>query len=283
MDYGDLNDEELEAHLNPRVAVPDFQAHIDDYVARSAAARARLPAELDVPYGESALEKLDIFPSADPDAPVQVFIHGGYWRALDKADHSFAAEALVEAGATVVMPNYDLCPAVDLDRIVEQVRAAVAWTHRHARDFGGDPDRLFVSGHSAGAHLAVMALSDDRQQDLPATAIRGITAISGLYDLRPVLRISINDDVRLTEEMAERNSPTLHPPARARPMVLAVGADEPAGWIKQSADFRDAYSRVAGACDYLEVAGRSHFSILHDVADRDTALCQAMLRQMDLA
>ena len=283
MDYGNLSDEELEAHLNPRVAVPDFQAHIDDYVARSAASRARLSAEIDVPYGRGALETLDIFPSAKPDAPVQVFIHGGYWRALDKADHSFAAEALVEAGATVVMPNYDLCPSVDLDRIVEQVRAAVAWTYRHASGFGGDPDRLFISGHSAGAHLAIMALSADRDQGLPPTAIKGVTAISGLYDLKPVLRISVNEDVRLTAEMAERNSPTLHPPARGLPMMIAVGADEPAGWIKQSTDFRDAYNRVCGPCDYLEVAGRSHFSILHDVADRDSALCQAMLRQMSLA
>ena len=128
-----------------------------------------------------------------------------------------------------------------------------------------------------------MALAAEHHQDPSLPAIKGVTAISGLYDLKPVLRVSVNEDVRLTEAMAERNSPTLHPPTRALPMVLAVGADEPAGWIKQSADFRDAYSRVAGPCDYLEVAGRSHFSILHDVADRDSALCQAMLRQMDLA
>ena len=284
MDYRALSDEELESHLNPRVAVPDFESHLADFAARSARSRADLEAVLDLPYGESPLERLDIFPAAAPGAPVQVFVHGGYWRALDKSDHSFVAEALVAAGATVVAINYDLCPAVTLDRIVAQTRAAIAWTYRNIGDYGGDPERLFVSGHSAGAHLAVMALLEDwpGQHDLPPEPIKGVTASSGLYDLAPVLRISVNEDVRLTADMAARNSPTLHPPRQALPMLLAVGAEEPAGWIQQTTDFRRAFEASAGPADFLEVPGRNHFSMLYDLADPETPLCRAVLAQMGL-
>lgn len=285
MNHRALTDEELEGHLNPRVAVPGFESHLADYATRSARSRAELEAVLDLPYGERPLERLDVFPASAPGAPVQVFVHGGYWRALDKSDHSFVAEALVAAGATVVAINYDLCPAVTLDRIVAQTRAAIAWTHRNIADYGGDPDRLFVSGHSAGAHLAVMALLEDwpGQHGLPPEPIKGVTAISGLYDLAPVLRISVNEDVRLTAEMAARNSPTLHPPRQALPMLLAAGAEEPAGWVQQSTDFRRAYEASAGPADFLEVPDRNHFSVLYDLADPETALCRAVLAQMGLA
>ncbi|MDJ0944016.1 MAG: alpha/beta hydrolase [Kiloniellales bacterium] len=285
MDHRTLTDEELERHLNPRVAAPGFEAHLADYAARSAVSRAKLEAVLDLPFGKSPLERLDVFPAASAGAPVQVFVHGGYWRALDKSDHSFAAEALVAAGATVVAINYDLCPAVTLDRIVAQTRAAVAWTYRNIAAYGGDPERIFLSGHSAGAHLAVMALLEDwpGQHGLPPEPIKGVTAISGVYDLAPVLRISVNDDVRLTAEMAARNSPTLHPPRRALPLLLAVGAEEPAGWIQQTLDFRRAFEASAGPASFLEVPDRNHFSVLYDLADPETALCRAVLQQMGLA
>ena len=285
MDDATVGDAHLERHLNPRIAVPDFEAHLADYAARSAGSRDRLDAVLDLPFGERPLERLDVFPAAAAGAPVQVFIHGGYWRALDKSDHSFVAEALVPAGATVVAINYDLCPAVTLDRIVAQTRAAIAWTYRHIGAYGGDPERLFLSGHSAGAHLAVMALLEDwpARHDLPPDPIQGVTAISGVYDLVPVLRLSVNDDIRLTAEMAARNSPTLHPPRRALPMLLAVGAEEPAGWTAQTTGFRQAYEASAGAAELLEIPGRNHFSVLYDLADPETALCRAVLEQMSLA
>ena len=285
MDHVGVGDDELERHLNPRIAVPDFEAHLADYAARSARSRARLETVLDLPFGESPPERLDVFPAAAAGAPVQVFVHGGYWRALDKSDHSFVAEALVAAGATVVSINYDLCPAVTLDRIVAQTRAAVAWTYRNIADYGGDPERLFLSGHSAGAHLAVMALLEDwpAAHGLPPDPIKGVTAISGVYDLAPVCRLSVNADIRLTAEMAARNSPTLHPPRRALPMLLAVGAEEPAGWIAQTTGYRRAYEASAGPAGFLEIPGRNHFSVLYDLADPDTALCRAVLEQMSLA
>ena len=284
MDYNSLSDEDLERHFNPRFAVPDFQDYHDANAARSARSRANLASELDIPYGDSPLERLDIFPSAQPGTPVQVFLHGGYWRAMDKQDFSFVADALVPAGVTVVIINYDLCPKVTLDKIVEQTRRAIAWCYRHIADFGGDPERLFISGHSAGAHLAVMALLEDwrGRHDLAADTIKGVTATSGVYELAPVLRISVNAEIRLTAAMAARNSPTLHPPTRHLPLLLLVGADEPAGWIKQTTDFRAAFEASAGPCDYLELPGRHHFSIIRDMADSGSPLFLAMLRQMSL-
>ena len=149
MNLNDWTDEKLEAHLNPRLAVPDFADHLARYETMSAAARQRLEGKLDLPYGASPLERLDVFPAATAGAPLHIFIHGGYWRALDKSQHSLVAEPLVAAGICTVLINYDLCPAVTLDRIVEQCGEAIAWTFRNAREFGADPARLTLSGHSA--------------------------------------------------------------------------------------------------------------------------------------
>ena len=147
---------------------------------------ARLDCRLGVRYGPTREEHLDIFPAGD-GAPVHIFIHGGYWRRFNARDHDFLAPAFVEAGITFVSVNYALCPKVTMDEIVREVRAAVAWTHAHARGFGGDPARLTVSGHSAGGHLCAMALSTDWEgaYDLPADTLKGGVAVSGLFDLAP--------------------------------------------------------------------------------------------------
>ena len=146
----------LDTQYNNRARVPDHAAVLAGWSEASALARARSPARLDLPYGHGAGETLDVFPataSRPAAAPVLVFIHGGYWRSLDKADHSFVAPSFNAAGAVVVVPNYALCPAVSIEHIVLQMAAAVAWTWRHAADFGGDPARIALAGHSAGAQF----------------------------------------------------------------------------------------------------------------------------------
>ncbi|MFQ5959471.1 MAG: alpha/beta hydrolase, partial [Alphaproteobacteria bacterium] len=279
-----LSDAEIEAELNPRVAVPDAERYLAEYAARSEAARARLAGTLDVAYGDAPAQTLDVFPAAGEAPPIHVFIHGGYWRALDKSDHSFLAAPLVSAGATVVVLNYSLCPAVTLDDIVGEVRAGLAWIWRHAAEFGGGAARIFVSGHSAGAQLAAMAMAHDwTAEGLPADLIKGVAGVSGVYELAPVMRISVNEEIRLDREMALRNSPTLRPPRPLAPVLVAVGADEPPGFIKQSRDFLAA-CRVCGvACDYMAVRGEHHFSILYALADATTPLHRAVLAQMGLA
>ena len=152
----------LDAEYNNRLKVKDALDWIARYGAESARTRAELPMRFDVPYGAHHDERLDVFAAArSGPAPIQIFVHGGYWHRLDKADFSFVARAFRPAGALTVVVNYALIPAVDMDALVRQVRASVAWVHKNARDLGGDPDRIFVTGHSAGGHLVGMLLATD--------------------------------------------------------------------------------------------------------------------------
>jgi arylformamidase len=284
MNLDELSGEELEAHMNPRVAVDDAEAYIADWMERSADVRERLNCRLDIAYGDTPGQKLDVFPAASDTAPIHIFIHGGYWRALDKGANSFVAEAMVEAGATVVLLNHDLCPSVTLDEIVAQTLRGIAWVYESAAELGGDPNRIFLSGHSAGAHLAMMALAHDwGGQGLPPDLIKGAVGVSGVYELSPILRISVNDDVRLTDEMVERNSPTRHPPSSPAPFVVAVGQEEPAGFKAQSTDFYDTCRKRGLDCEYLDCPGDDHFSILYSLANPISGLCGLALRQMSLA
>ena len=278
MDWRRLSPDELERHYNPRLAVPDFEDRIAAMQRRSAAARRRLEGRYDVRYGDGPLQTLDIFPAAVPDAPVHVFVHGGYWRALDKADYSFVAEPLVGAGATVIALNYDLCPALTLEGVVAEVQGGVAWVARNARDVGADPRRIFVSGHSAGADLAALAAGHDwSAEGLAADLIKGAVLVSGIYDPEPVRHISVNADVRLTEAAAARTNACRHP-ARC-PVVVAVGGAESEGWIDQS---RDYHAAAGPEAELMVVDGADHFSMAFEMADAATPLGRAMRARMGL-
>ncbi len=274
----------LEAAYNPRVAVPDAETYLAAYAARAEDARARLDGRLDIAYGDASGERLDIFAPPDAEgAPIQVFIHGGYWRALDKSDFSHLAEPLVDAGACAVMVGYDLCPAVTLDTVVREVRNAIRWVYENAASFGGDASRLFVSGHSAGAHLAVMAMARDwAAEGLPGDVIKGVFAVSGVYELLPVTRISVNAEIGLDADCALRNSPTLHPPGPVAPLAISVGGDEPREWIAQSEDLYAACRKRGVACDFTRVPGVHHFSIVDELARGESALFRALADQMGL-
>ncbi|MDH1264273.1 alpha/beta hydrolase [Pseudomonas sp. GD03944] len=165
-----------------------------------------------------------------------LFIHGGYWRALSKADSAFMAPALTAAGACVVVLEYDLAPAVTLDHFVDQCRGALAWIHSNVATFGGDPRRLFVSGSSAGGHLAGMLLADNwrADYDVPDNVLRGALLFSGLFDLHPLLQTYINTWMKLDTEAVRRNSPLLHLPRSAGELVVSYGALESAEFVRQS-------------------------------------------------
>ena len=203
--YKGLSGEALEREYNPRLAAPDFQAYLDAQASRAAATRDALAGSLDVSYGDGPLQTLDIFPAKTPNAPVHAFIHGGYWRGLDKNFYSYIAEPLVAAGATVAMVNYDLAPGQTISGIVSQIAEAVRWLHANARQVGGNPDRLYLSGHSAGAHLAAMMLARDwAAEGRPADIVKGVVAVSGVYELEPVTMLKVNAEIGLTPEEAGR-------------------------------------------------------------------------------
>jgi arylformamidase len=264
----------LNAQYNNRARFPDHALVFDRWARASAAARDGMARRLDVAYGEGLNETLDVFPATRADAPVLVFIHGGWWRSLDKHQHSFIAPSFVEAGAMVVVPNYTLCPAVSIEAIVQQLVRALAWTHRHAALYGGDPRRIVVLGHSAGGHLASMMLSCLWPQvaaDLPPQLVRAALSLSGVFDLEPLRQAPfLQCDLRLTAAAVRKLSPARFPAPKG-PMFTVVGGLESEEHQRQNGLLRQAWGpKVVPVCKTLP--GLGHFDILHDLVDPETEL-----------
>lgn len=283
MDYMNLAEDQFEHHFNPRATATNVDEKIAAMAQRSVVVREQYRHTADLPYGRSAAETLDVFLPREPGAPVQLFIHGGYWRAMDKSNYSYVAPPFVDAGAAVVVINYALTPTVTLDEIVRQTVGSIAWTYRNIAEYGGDPERIFISGNSAGGHLVAMALAHDWAADgLPVDLLKGATPITGVMDCAPVLKISANDDIRLDPGMAHRNSPIHCPPPHPLPLIIAVGGSEPAGWIEMSRAYLKVCEAVGFKPRYLEMSGLDHFDISAAVGDASSPLTQAMLEQMEL-
>lgn len=262
----------LDAQYNNRARVPEAVQILAHWADASAAVRARLPHQADVPFGPEPGDRLDVFPPVpavgqEDGAPVLVFIHGGYWRALDKSDHSFVAEPFARAGALVLVPNYDLCPRVTIASIALQCTRAVAWAWHHAADHDGNPRRIAVVGHSAGGHLAaMMACCDWSRVDpaLPADPLRGVLSISGLFDLDPVRRTPfLRADLPMAEDDVPRISPARFPAPRG-PVYACVGADESEEFIRQNGLLRERWGdAVVPVSEALP--GFNHFTVLEDL------------------
>ena len=275
---------ELEYHFNPSVATPIPDGYFEERAAASAAVRSRVKAHYDVAYGARPREKLDIFPAAQSNAPVNLFVHGGYWRLGSKDDYSFMAETFLAAGATLVVLGYDLCPDVTLGDIVRQTRAGIAWAYRNLAAHGVDPSRFYLSGMSAGGHLVAMALAHDwaKEEGLAADFIKGSVIVSGVLDVEPVPHVSVNDLIRLPPEQARLNSPMRQPPLCKSPLVVMVGADEPDGWRQMGSDYAALCRERAIACDYVEVPGAFHFSLIPQFGDPASLVARTVLGQMGL-
>lgn len=238
----------------------------------------------DVRYGPGAGETLDIYPTPAANAPVLVFIHGGYWRSSDKSLHGFLAPAFTADGALVMIPNYALCPSVGIEHIALQLARCLAWVHRNAAIYGGDPSRIVVAGHSAGGHLAAMMLScrwKDVDASLPPQLVSGALAISGLFDLEP-LRLApfIKDDIRLTPANVRRLSPAFFPRPR-KPLHTAVGGEETSELKRQTALIRDQWGPTSVPVGDT-IPSANHFTILHNLADPNGRLHRSALALLGL-
>ena len=271
-------DEERERLYNARAAVADHGDFFARWELRSAGFRETARARLSLPYGPSARQSLDLFMPDDAarPPPLVMFIHGGYWQGLDKSLFSYLAEALTAAGAAVAMVGYDLCPAVSIGDIAGQMRAATAWLWSRAGDLAFDRDRLFISGHSAGGHLTAMMMASDWpaiDPALPTGLIRGGVSISGLFDLAPLIKTSMNRNLGLDAAGARANSPLFMTPAGDAPLLLLVGGNESAGFRDQSDRLADAWG---SRCRRLDSPGQNHFSVVEDMADPHSALFAAM-------
>ena len=262
---------------NNRELVPGHPAHFARWAEESRQARAQGPCELDLRYGDGDKETLDVFPAPQADAPVLVFVHGGYWRSLDKADHSFIAPAFTRHGACVVVPNYALCPAVTIPQITLQVARAVAWTWHNAARFGGDRRRIVVAGHSAGGQLAAMMLAclwPQLDAALPRDAVRSALAISGLHDLDPLMRTTfLQPVIRLTPEQVQQASPARLPAPRHGTLYTVAGGDESAEYHRQNRLIQEAWgARRVPVCELLP--GLNHFSVLEALVEPSHRLHQ---------
>ena len=230
---------------NARAMIPDHPYIFTRWLKDSAQARRTHAALFDLPYGEESGERLDFFPTHRSDAPLLVFIHGGWWRSLDKSDFSFIAPAYTRAGFNVALPNYTLAPEASIAEIVMQQLRALAWLYRSAEKYDFDPRRIVVAGHSAGAHLAAMMMAavwPAFDADLPANLMKGGILLSGVYDLEPVRHAEfVNVDLKLDAKDIAPLSPYLMPQAHPAPFVTAFGGQESEEFRRQTQLIADAW------------------------------------------
>jgi arylformamidase len=266
----------MEREYNARAAIPDHPQIFERWADQGAQARRRRAGLIDVPYGDDPGEKLDFFPTPQRGAPLLVFIHGGYWRSLDKFDFSWIAPGLLDAGIAVALPNYGLAPRVAVDDIVRQQLRALAWLFHHADELGFDSGRISVAGHSAGGHLTAMMLAAQWPRfdpSLPADLVKAGLAISGIFDLEPLVPLPfINTDLRLTVEAARTVSPVHLTPAGG-PLATAVGALESDEFKRQTGLIRSAWAASARA--HIEVESANHLTVCDALADPDSPLFRA--------
>lgn len=265
--------EAIDAEYQIERRVPAARDWLDFYSAASARARDELACELEVPFGPTLAETLDIFP-AGPRAPLLVFVHGGYWRRLSAREFSFVARGLVAAGVSVAVTNYALCPRVTIAEITRQSRAAIAWLYRHAAEYGVDPARIVVAGHSAGGHQVARLLQTAWEADygLPGDIIKGGYALSGLFDLAPLRWSWLQPMLQLDGDMVARESPCRHLPQRAPPLIAEVGGAESDEFHRQSREFIDAWRAAGLAGEYRRLGDCHHFDLIASLDESDGEL-----------
>lgn len=270
----------VERGYNLRAAFPDHPAWFARYAAESEAARAALGPKLDLRYGPGPKETLDLFVPSAPARATFVFLHGGYWRALDKSDFSFVAPPFVARGIAVAVVNYDLCPAVAVADIVVECRRALVWLVRNGAEHGANPERIVVAGHSAGGHLVAMLYATDwAAEGLARSPLVGGVSLSGLHDLAPLVLFSYNVELNLTDAEAGRLSPIRYPPQTKAPLLIAVGANETSEFLRQARLLWDAWPacRPAGASAPLFIPARDHFSVVADYGNPESDLTRQTL------
>ena len=271
----------LDAQLNNRERVPQFQAYFDRWRASSDAAAAAHPLRQDIAYGPTPGQRLDLFvPQREGPAPLLFFVHGGWWQSLDKADFLFPAPLFLERGVAYASVNYDLAPSATIPEIADQVRRALLWAYRNGAEHGIDPSRIYLAGHSAGGHLVACFLTEDwGRYGLEALPYRGCISISGIYDLTP-LPLSYQQPVlKLTEEAAAAFSPRFHPPAALQgggvPLVCAVGGTESQEFLDQQAEFVADWRAAGIAVEEVALPDRDHFSAVDAFAEEGHPLAEA--------
>lgn len=272
-----------EEQYNARKAVPDHMEIFSTWQSQSERFRQTADCQLDLSYGNAPRERLDFFRSSD-NKRIHLFLHGGYWQAMDKSYFSFIAEGLVRQGVNVAICNYPLCPESTLQEIRQSVEKACAWLCNKATKLGGNWKNIQLSGHSAGAQLTTMLMATkwtDLDPVLPADLITSGVAISGIYDLQPLLHTTINEKLGLTGETAIANSPLFIEPATSAPLLLVVGGDERPAFSQQMKTFAEHRRSQGIRVETKLYPGLNHFTMIEQLAESDGDLLQSVIRLLD--
>lgn len=282
----EMDQAELDAAYNQAVYASNLQQIVERYATGSEIVRERLGPPQRYAYGPTPIEGLDLYPTDRAQAPINLFIHGGAWRSGAAKDNAFPAELFVRAGAHWVVPDFVWVQDAggSLMPMADQVRRAVAWVYRNARSFGGDPGRLYVTGHSSGAHLAGVVLTTDwpKEFDLPFDTVKGGLVCSGMFDLKPVRLSARSEYVKFTDEMERELSPQRHLDRLSAPLIVAYGTLETPEFQRQSRDFASAAKAAGKDVRLLVGQGYNHFEIIETLGNPYGLLGRAVLEQMEL-
>ncbi len=282
----DLDQAELDAAYDQSVYAPNLQQIVKRYATNSEGVRARLGAPRRYAYGPTPVEGLDVYMTKRPNAPINIFIHGGAWRGGLAKDFGYPAELFVHAGAHYVAPDFInvIEAGGNLMPMAEQVRRAVAWVRRNAQSFGGDPERIYVSGHSSGGHLAGVILTTDWRKnfDLPTDTVKGGLCCSGMFDLKPVRLSARSSYVKFTDEMEQALSSQRHLDKLNAPVIIAHGTLETPEFQRQSRDFATAVKATGKSAQLVVGEGYNHFEMPETLANPYGLLGRAVLEQMKL-
>ena len=275
--YKSYTQEQLNDQYNTRQQVPDYTNYFDRFESLSRQAALGNTVHKDIFYGDHPKETLDIFPSAIPHSRTMVFIHGGYWHLLDKDMFHFLAGHFLKYDITTVLVNYPLAPRSSIDEIVDSCRKAVRWLHKNIMRYNGNPDELYVLGHSAGGHLASMLLVESE-----AKFLRAVISLSGIFRLEPVMLSYLNDAIGMDPENASRNSPVFLNPAMDCPLLLAAGTEESDEFKSQTEELYQRWKTKCSNILLINVPHQNHYSILPAAIEKNSILWVAISRFMNI-
>ena len=265
--YKQYDQSALDRQFNNRLQTPGYGIHLENYEVESRKTEKEYTSIKDIPYGPHPRELLDIYPSDKPNSKTLFFIHGGYWRALDKSSFQFVAGAFHSYSVTTVLITYPLAPDAAIGEIVNSCHRALDWVYNNIEQYNGDPDQVYIAGHSAGGHLATMLLVSGNHN----RKIKGVCTLSALFNLIPIKLSELNYTLKMDEATALKNSPVRFHPEYKVPLLIAVGSDETDEFKAQSQELYESWKDNVPV-QLMEVKGANHYSIVEYFADKNTHL-----------
>lgn len=285
--YQGYTADELAFELDVEVTIDDLPGYQQESGVMSAATRAKIGGKIDIPYGSEPLQKLDVFaPEGVNGAPVMVYIHGGGWRAGSKNGYSHPAEAMVDKGILWVPVDYGLAPDYTIDQLVDHVRQALAWVYTNITEHGGDPEKIYLSGNSAGGHLTGTLLMPGWHSSygVPEDIVKGACAMSGVFDLEALVHATYgyNEQLQMDLPTARAHSPIYHLPSKSGPLIISWGAPELEGFRSQSRNYAQAARDAGLDVTEIEVPDAHHFAMGRQLTDPNTELSKATMAMMGI-